>query len=308
MEELGNVNDKQMHPEQNGKELQRLPTLRHHHSALGLPSGVEERPFAGRIGGNQLFTASTPDKNHPDAFGDSTWSSILDPRGFRQLYLWKMAIIEAVGTGLQVYVGGLFAVGILPTGTETSVGGVFPVTYASIVNFLLISLFIFAAGPVSGAHFNPLITMGTFCCKLSSLPRAVLYIVFQCIGSLVGAFLLRASLGSKQPLIEVPGCYIDPSLITPAQAYTLETVTSLFVLFLAFGLGLDPRNATAFGPALGPFLIGMSVALTLLGSGFARKGYLGSSNNPARCFGLMAAGERFTYHYIHWCGPITASV
>jgi len=27
---------------------------------------------------------------------------------------------------------------------------------------------------------------------------------------------------------------------------------------------------------------------------------LGTSGNPARCLGLMAAGERFTYHWVHW--------
>lgn len=276
MEELGQANHKETHHANSDTELHQLPT-RHslrRHLSLVPPTHVDERPFAGRIGGNQLFTSTTADAHQPDAIGDSTWSSLLSPRGFRQLFLWKMGVIEGVGTGLQVYVSGLFAVGILPTASETSVGAVFPVTYAAIVQLLTISLFIFAAGPITGAHFNPLITMGTFCCKLSSLPRTVIYVTFQCIGSVVGAFLLRASVGGREPLKMMPGCYIDPTLITPGEAYALETVTSTFVLFLAFGLGLDPRNATAFGPALGPFLIGLSVALTLFGSGFARKGYV----------------------------------
>lgn len=289
-----------------------LPTIRRHHSVPS-PSRVNSRPFAGRIGGNQIFTATTSDPSYetitkavPDAIGDATWAAILDLRGFRELILWKTAVIEGVGTGLQVYIGSLFAVGIVPSATETSVGPIFPVTFAAIINFLLISLFIFAAGPVTGAHFNPLITWGTFLTKLSSLPRTVLYTLFQCTGAIVGGFLVRASLGSREPLALMPGCYVDPALVTPGEAYVLETMTSLFILFLAFGLGLDPRNATAFGPALGPFLIGLSVALALFGSGFAKKGYLGSSNNPARCLGLMAAGQRFDYHYIHWFGPLTA--
>ena len=47
-------------------------------------------------------------------------------------------------------------------------------------------------------------------------------------------------------------------------------------LFLAFGLGLDPRNGTTFGPALAPFLIGLSSALVVFVGGIARKGYLGA--------------------------------
>lgn len=103
-----------------------------------------------------------------------------------------------------------------------------------------------------------------------------------------------------------PGCYIDPTRVPPGSAFVLETMTSLFLLFLAFGLGLDPRNSASFGPALGPFLIGAAAATTLFASGMARKGYLGSANNPASCLGLMAASNRFTFHYVHWAGAITA--
>lgn len=104
----------------------------------------------------------------------------------------------------------------------------------------------------------------------------------------------------------MPGCYVDTSLVTPAEAFAMETMSSLFQLFLAFGLGLDPRNNGAFGPSLGPFLIGLSSALTLFSTGVARPGYLGSSNNPARCLGLNAASGRWDYHYNHWVGDIAA--
>jgi hypothetical protein len=59
-------------------------------------------------------------------------------------------------------------------------------------------------------------------------------------------------------------------------------MASLTILFLAFGLGLDPRNSTTFGPALAPFLIGFSVSLTLFAGGIARKGYLGACK-PLSC-------------------------
>lgn len=151
--------------------------------------------------------------------------------------------------------------------------------------------------------------MATFMAKLTSLPRALLYVGFQCIGSVVGGYLLRAALGvSAEGLVMSPGCYIDSTQVPPGSAFVLETMTSLFLLFLAFGLGLDPRNSGSFGPALGPFLIGAAAASTLFAGGLARKGYLGSANNPARCLGLMAASNRFTYHYIHWTGAITAAM
>jgi glycerol uptake facilitator-like aquaporin len=110
----------------------------------------------------------------------------------------------------------------------------------------------------------------------------------------------------KSDLVMMPGCYVDTNLVTPGQAFGMEFISSFFQLFLAFGLGLDPRNNSSFGPSLTPFLIGLSAALTLFSTGMARPGYLGSSNNPARCLGLNAASGDFTYHYNHWAADITA--
>ena len=79
-------------------------------------------------------------------------------------------------------------------------------------------------------------------------------------------------------------------------------------LFLAFGLGLDPRNTSAFGPALAPLLIGITSALGIFCTSAVRPGFLGASQNPARCLGLMAASQNFTYHWVHWTGALGAAV
>lgn len=278
-----------------------------------MPSRINTQPFAGRIGGNQLFTVSSHDLDtqppkQSDAVRAATWGALLDPRGFLDPILYRNAGVEGVGLALQIFIFGLVTAGIGPLVDATSLGIVTPVMIAAILQIFLITLFTYAAGPVSGAHFNPLITMATFATKLTSLPRAVLYITAQCIGAVVGAFVLRAALGEgPSALIRSPGCYVDPSLVTRSDAFALETMGSLFLLFLAFGLGLDPRNGSAFGAALGPWLIGFSSGLTLFAGAVARKGYLGFSSNPARCLGLMSAAHRFDYHWIHWTGDITAS-
>lgn len=188
--------------------------------------GVQPQVFAGRLGGNQRFAVSSSDPNYreivakePDAGRESSWKALLDLRGFYDPDLWRLATIEGIGTMLQTFISGLLAVGLVPTVTETSVGPVFPVSLAAIANIFVITLFIYTAGPVTGAHFNPLITMGTFFTKLSSLPRTVLYILLQCTGAIVGAFLMRASLGaSAKDLVVIPGCYVDTSIVTPGQA------------------------------------------------------------------------------------------
>jgi hypothetical protein len=61
-------------------------------------------PFAGRIGGNQEFTLDRSDPNSkrilketPDAAPFVTWKASFDLNQFRQINLWKAALIEGWG-------------------------------------------------------------------------------------------------------------------------------------------------------------------------------------------------------------------
>jgi hypothetical protein len=180
------------------------------------------RPFAGRIGGNQEFIVSNEDaleSKIPDAAASFTWYESFCLDAFADISLWKEAIIEGVGTLLQTWLSGLVAVGLAPLVQATSLGPVTPAAIGSLFTGLLIALFIFSGGPVSGGHFNPLITIATFCARLSIFPRTVLYVSFQALGAVIGGFLLRGGLGKKpSDFPPVAGCYVDTSIVTPAQA------------------------------------------------------------------------------------------
>jgi glycerol uptake facilitator-like aquaporin len=286
------------------------------HNSNVNPVEINSQPFVGRVGGNQLHAVpkSDPDyeaiqKTNPDAVQSPKWSSILSLQPFKDIHIWRNACLEGVGLCIWVFIAGLVAHGTAPLATATSLGVIVPVTIAAIVQFLIVSLFIFSLGPVTGAHLTPLITFATFLAKLTSLPRMVLYIVFQCIGSIVGSYILRAALGGDPSVLEMmPGCYIDPDRVSGDQAFALETMGALYVLFLAFGLGLDPRNQGSFGAGVGPFLVGLSSAIGLVAGAIPVPGYYGTSCNPARCLGLMAASHRFTFHWVHWTGDLTACV
>jgi hypothetical protein len=181
---------------------------------------VASRPFAGRLGGNQEFTSNdTSSIRIPDATASFSWHQSFHLEAFVDVDLWRESVIECVGTCLQVYTSGLVSAGLGSLVEATALGPVAPAVFGSIVNLVLISLFIFAAGPISGAHLNPLITMSTFTARLSILPRTVLYIILQCLGAVVAGFLLRASLGVRPDnMPPFPGCYVDTSLVSPGEA------------------------------------------------------------------------------------------
>lgn len=166
------------------------------------------------------------------------------------------------------------------------------------LNFFYISMFIFCFGGVTGAHLNPTSTIATLFARLCSLPRAILYVAFQTGGAALGGLLARVAHGSRH--FKTGGCWMFTDLVPTGDAFVIEFMTCLIMLFFAFGTGLDPRQRETIGPTLGPFMVGVSVASLSFGTGFVRYGYGGAGLNPARCFGSYV-GSRFPdFHWIHW--------
>lgn len=74
-------------------------------------------------------------------------------------------------------------------------------------------------------------------------------------------------------------------------------IPAVFVLtllsFLAFGVGLDPRQAEMFGPRLGPLFVGCTLGLVSFASSGLVPGYTGAAMNPARCFAFATAKANY---------------
>ena len=68
---------------------------------------------------------------------------------------------------------------------------------------------------------------------------------------------------------------MDTSLVSPGQLFVLEFIFAQALIFTAFGVGLDPRQAKVFGPALSPILVGLTLGLATLASSLAAPGYTG---------------------------------
>lgn len=241
------------------------------------------------------------------------YEKLFDMKGFLEPELWKAAAGEFLGTILLVWI--TVFISAHPTGpppNPSPSSGIFSTPtflgplVGGITNIILLSVFIFSLGPVSGAHLNPIITMSTFTARLTTFPRMVLYVSFQTAGGVIAGLLLRATYGSRDFL--AGGCFADTILVPINDLFVLEFMADITLLFLAFRVGLDPRQKDTFGPALGPILVGMVVGVLSFGTSFSRAGYGGASMNPARCMGAFV-GSRFpSFAWVTWVGPISASI
>lgn len=128
----------------------------------------------------------------------------------------------------------------------------------------------------------------------------------------------------------VPGCYVDLSTVSVGSAFAVEFTTDFALIFLSFGVGLDPRQREVFGPALGPIFVGIVLGVCTFMTGFSIPGYTGfcmvpqgpaseepdltndgphiTAGNPARCFAAMVGSHFVSYHWIHWIGPLAAAI
>lgn len=120
-----------------------------------------------------------------------------------------LLLAAVVGSGIMAerLAGGNVAVALLANAIAT--GGA------------LVAL-ILTFGPISGAHFNPLVTLAFAARREIAAPRAAAYIVAQCLGAILGVWLAHAMFGL--PILE-------------ASAHARGTMGELIGEFVAtFGL------------------------------------------------------------------------
>lgn len=102
--------------------------------------------------------------------------------------------------------------------------------------------------------------------------------------------MVRAGCGTRD--FKVGGCWMFSNVVPVRDAFAIEFMACLTLFFLAFGVGLDPRQRSVIPPSLSPFLVGLTLGSISWVTGYSRYGYGGASMNPARCFGVVSCWVR----------------
>lgn len=89
---------------------------------------------------------------------------------------------------------------------------------------------------------------------------------------------------------EIPGCTITKGEVSVGEMFALEYMFAQALIFIAFGVGLDPRQKKIFGAALAPIFVGSTLALGTLASALPKKGYTGICESFDAIFPPVAEG------------------
>jgi MIP family channel proteins len=136
---------------------------------------------------------------------------------------------------------------------------------------LVIMVMIYAVGHVSGAHFNPAVSLSFALTRHFPWPRVAAYWAAQAAGALIAAAVLRGSLGNV--------AHVGATLPSGSdrQSFLWEVVLSSFLMFVIMAVATDTR---AVGEAAA-IAIGGTVGLDAMFGGPIS----GASMNPARSLG-----------------------
>jgi MIP family channel proteins len=210
-------------------------------------------------------------------------------------------IAELVGTLFLVFVIGVVISLYVQTDPSAQTGSDFAVVGLAQA-FILFGLII-VFGAVSGGHFNPVVTLAAAILRRIDPIDAVVYILAQLSGGVLGALLVKALLLDEGRAANYGAAAISPILSGPFAAACVEAIGAFFIVLAVCAVALNPRARQEWAP----WAIG-----TILGVGVFIFGPLtGASFNPARWFGPALIGDAFNGFSDSWpyvVGPIVGSV
>lgn len=161
---------------------------------------------------------------------------------------------------------------------------------------LIIMVMIYTFGHISGAHFNPAVTLGFALARHFPWRRLPGYWIAQCLGAILATVCLRLLLGDVASL----GATIPSGSGGVWQSFGLEFLLTFFLMIVIMAMATDTR---AVGQAAA-LAIGGTVALEALFAGPIS----GASINPARSLGPALVSGLWTGQWIYLFGPMLGAI
>jgi aquaporin Z len=214
---------------------------------------------------------------------------------------WPQFASELIGTGLLLGFG--LSVVIVMWGAGSPMASLVPdVTLRRVMTGFLFGtvgglIALSPVGKVSGAHINPVVTLGFWMMGKLDPRMALGYVVAQLAGAVLGSAPLLAW-GEM-------GRSVSYAATVPGEGYSifialLGEMLTTFGLISAVCVFLGIRELRRFTPAMIPFLYGTMVPLEAALSG--------TSTNPARSLGPAVIAGEWRGWWIYWVGPLIGTI
>ena len=212
----------------------------------------------------------------------------------------KRYVSELIGTMVLVLFG---------CGSAAIAGQMLGIVGIALAFGLSIVAMAYVIGDISGCHINPAVSIGMWIDGRLETKDLLAYIVFQCIGAVIGIALLAAIINSAPSL----GGYMATGLgqngfgsassvgLGAVGAIVVEIILTFVFVFTVLGVTKKAENATVAGIVMGltyAFVHIMGIPLT------------GTSANPARSLApaLFLGGQALQQVWVFILAPVVGAV
>ena len=193
-------------------------------------------------------------------------------------------ITELVGTFFLVFFIASVVILYVATGAQAQFGSDFAVVGLA-QGFTLFAL-IMVLGGVSGGHFNPAVTAAAAALRRIDPVDAVVYILAQLSGGVLGALLAKGLLLDEGRASHYGAATISPLLSGNFAGFVVEGIGTFVLVLAVLAVAFNPKARQEWGP--------LAIGLTLAFLIFIFAPLTGGAFNPARWFGPALIGEEFS--------------
>lgn len=229
-------------------------------------------------------------------------------------------LAEFIGTALMILLGNGVVANVVLKGTKGNSSGWIVITTAWA---LAVFVGVVVAGPHSGAHLNPVVTLGLTIAKGFDVALVPGYILAQIAGAMTGSFIVWLMYKDYFDATEDVGLKAAPFATAPAIrnygsnliSEIVGTFVLIFVIFYFTEASMGTKDATT---PIGLGSLGaIPVSFLVWVIGLSLGGTTGYAINPARDLGPRIVhalipmkgkgGSDWTYAWVPILGPIIGS-
>jgi glycerol uptake facilitator protein len=207
-------------------------------------------------------------------------------------------LAELIGTFLLVFFITSVVVLFVATGNQAQFGSDFAVV--GLVHAFLLFGLIVMFGVVSGGHFNPAVTLAAAAIKRISPIDAVIYMLAQLSGGVLGALLTKGLLLDEGRATHYGAAQVSGLLSGNFAGAAVEAVGTFCLVLVILAAVYSKKSFKEWAP----LAIGTTLGFIVMVGG----PLTGGSFNPARWFGPALVGNDFGGVWPYLLGPIVGSL
>ena len=186
---------------------------------------------------------------------------------------------------------------------------------------LAVMMGVLVAGPVSGAHLNPAVTLGLAIAGTFPWASVCGYIVAQMLGGFVGAVLVWSfykdhyKATASEPATMLGTFCTMPAIKNPIRNFWCEVVATCMLVFIILALGTSGNAFSFAGASASTGALGSwPVTCLIMAIGMSLGGTTGYALNPARDLSprlahalLPIEGKGESGWWVPVCGPLVGA-